>query len=136
VQLEPRFRERGFGIAEGKTYAEIDRDFPEVFSLTRETDSDFAALGGESRFQFCQRVVYALTDYAAQHKGKTILIVTHGGVLAAIYRWLSRLPITSPHKIEIPNAALNGLSHDRRGWQIKAWGDVAHPAERTDSDPI
>jgi probable phosphoglycerate mutase len=136
VQLESRFRERGFGIAEGKTYAEIDRDFPEMFSRVRDTDPDFSAPGGESRRQFSERVTSALTDYANTHAGKSILVVTHGGVLAALFRWLSGLPIASPHKIEIPNAAFNELLHDHNGWKIKVWGDVAHLPERTDSDPI
>ncbi len=136
VQLESRFRERGFGVAEGKTYEEIDRDFPEMFSRVRDTDPDYAAPGGESRRQFSERVSTVLADYAHQHSGKTILVVTHGGVLAAAYRWLSGLPIASPHKIDIPNAAFNQLSFDQRVWQIETWGDVSHLTKRTDSDPI
>jgi probable phosphoglycerate mutase len=136
VQLEPRFRERGFGVAEGKTYAEIDRDFPEMFSRIRDTDPDYAAPGGESRRQFSDRIATAMTDYAAAHAGESILVVTHGGVLAAIYRWLNNLPIASPHKIDIPNAGVNRLVHEAGNWRIALWGDVAHLPNRTDSDAI
>ena len=136
VLLDPRFRERGFGIAEGKTYAEIDQQFPEMFSRIRDTDPDFAAPGGESRRQFYERVCAVMNDYADTYRGKSVLVVTHGGVLAAIYRWLTGLPIASPHRIEIPNAGYNRLQFDGGVWRIETWGDVAHLPQRTDSEAI
>jgi probable phosphoglycerate mutase len=138
LEVEPdvRFRERGFGVAEGKTYAEIDHEFPEMFSRIRDTDPDFAAPGGESRRRFHERVATVLTQYAETHVGKSVLVVTHGGVLAAIYRWLTDLPIASPHKIDIPNAGYNCLRHDGITWQIESWGDVTHLPLRTDSEGI
>ena len=129
-------RERGFGIAEGKTYAEIERDHPEMFSRSRDTDPDYAAQGGESRRQFHTRITEALAALAAEHVGRHVLLVTHGGVLAAIFRWLNGLPIASPHHIEIPNAAYNRICLDDGGWQIEVWGSVAHLAARTDNDRV
>src|SRR5688500_8103196 len=41
VVPDARLRERGFGVGEGLTYAEIDRAFPNVFSRTAEADPDF-----------------------------------------------------------------------------------------------
>ena len=129
-------RERGFGIAEGKTYAEIDRDHPEMFSRIRATDPDYAAPGGESRRQFHTRVMETLNALAQEHTGRKLLLVTHGGVLAAIYRSLNGLPIASPHQIEIPNAAYNRISCIDSLWQIDVWAGTAHLGERTDNDRI
>jgi 2,3-bisphosphoglycerate-dependent phosphoglycerate mutase len=134
VRMEARFRERGFGIAEGKTYAEIDREFPEMFSRIRDTDPEYAAPGGESRRQFHERICSVMDEYANSFRGKSLLVVTHGGVLAAIYRRLSGLPIASPHKIDIPNAGYNCLRHDGHNWQIQVWGEVGHLPARTDSE--
>lgn len=136
VHLEPRFRERGFGIAEGKTYAQIDQEFPEMFSRIRDTDPEYAAPGGESRRQFHDRICSVMDDYADRHRGMSLLVVTHGGVLAAMYRRLMRLPIASPHKIEIPNAGYNCLCHEADTWRIQTWGDVTHLTQRTDSEGI
>ena len=136
VRIESRFRERGFGIAEGKTYAEIDREFPEMFSRIRDTDPEYAAPGGESRRQFHERICSVMDEYAISHRGKSLLVVTHGGVLAAIFRRLSGLPIASPHKIDIPNAGYNRLLHDGETWRIQTWGAVAHLSARTDGDAI
>jgi len=127
-------RERGFGIAEGKTYAEIDRDHPEMFSRIREIDPDYAAPGGESRRQFHTRVVATLDSLALQYADRTLLLVTHGGVLAAIYRWLNDLPVASPHQIEIPNAAYNRISCTGSLWRVEVWAGAAHLTERTDND--
>ena len=129
-------RERRFGIAEGKTYAEIDRDHPEMFSRVRETDPDYAAAGGESRRQFHTRVMATLNSLAHEHAGRKLLLVTHGGVLAAIYRSLNGLPIASPHQIEIPNAAYNRISCIDSDWQVDVWAGTEHLGERTDNDRI
>jgi probable phosphoglycerate mutase len=136
VYTDAHFRERGFGIAEGKTYAEIDREFPGMFSRIRDAAPEFAAPGRESLRQFHERVSSILNKYAVMHAGKSVLVVTHGGVLGAIYRWLTDLPIASRHKIDIPNAGYNRLRHDGNTWRIENWGDVAHLPQRTDSEGI
>jgi 2,3-bisphosphoglycerate-dependent phosphoglycerate mutase len=136
VVFDTLFRERSFGVAEGKTYAEIDRDHPEMFSRTRETDPDFAAPGGESRNQFHQRIVSALQRVVVLHEGKNILIVTHGGALAATYRWLNGLPVSSPHKIEIPNVAYNRVVAASDPWKIAVWGDTSHLPTATHNDRV
>lgn len=136
ITAEPRLRERSFGVGEGLTYAEIDERFPEMFSRVRQTDPDFAAPGGESRRQFHERVVSGLIDLSSQHAGRRILVVTHGGVLAALYRWLKKLPISSPHTIEIPNVGYNALSHAEDQWQIDVWADVSHLATPTHNDRV
>ncbi len=136
INAEPRLRERAFGVGEGLTYAEIDERFPEMFSRVRQTDPDFAAPGGESRRQFHERIVEGLIDLSQQHIGRRILLVTHGGVLAAIYRWLNNLPISSPHTIEIPNVGYNELSYVQGQWQIDVWADVSHLAAPTHNDRV
>lgn len=136
VYHDASLRERAFGIAEGKTYAEIDRDHPDMFSRIHETDPDFAAPNGESRRQFHRRIVAAMSSIADEYCGKTVLVVTHGGVLAAIYRWLNDLPMSSPHTIDIPNVAYNRVLAASMPWCIEVWGDTAHLAMPTHSDRI
>lgn len=130
------FRERAFGVAEGLTYAEIDARFPEMFSRVRETDPDFAAEGGESRRQFSARVVDALHRLADTYHSGRVLVVTHGGVLAAVYRWAHQLPIASAHQIEIPNVAYNRMVMRDGAATIEAWADVAHLAVTTHNDRV
>ncbi len=126
VRSREDLRERCFGIGEGLTYAEMDAQYPEVFSRARALDPDFAIEGGETRRQFHTRVRGALTDIASAHPGERVLVVTHGGVLGVVYRWLNDLPIASAHTVEIPNVAYNRVVIDNQQWQLEIWADTAH----------
>jgi probable phosphoglycerate mutase len=126
IQSRAALRERCFGIGEGLTYQEMDARHPEVFSRTRALDPDFAIEGGETRRQFHTRVRAALEEIAAAHRGQRVLVVTHGGVLGAVYRWLNDLPIASAHTVEIPNVAYNRLLAGESKWQLEVWADTAH----------
>lgn len=123
--LEPlpdaRLRERNFGAGEGMTYEEINRHWPDVFSLTRETDADFVVPGGESRRQFHDRVRHAFSALAREHEGKRVAVVAHGGVLAALYRFIHDIPVGRPHKIAISNASYNAVAFEAEAWTLEAW---------------
>ena len=126
IEYDPAFRERAYGIGEGLTYAELDALHQEFVSSIRVTDPDFAVEGSESRRQFHTRVTSAMRKVAAMHAGRRVLIVTHGGVLAIIYRWLNRMHISSEHKVSIPNVAYNRVAFRGDEWKIEVWADTAH----------
>lgn len=126
IVWEPRLRERAFGVGEGKTYAELDALYPELFSRLRNTDPDFALERGESRNQFHTRITGVLAEIASRHVGRRVLVVTHGGVLGVVYRWLNGLPVASPHTVEIPNVGYNRVSIEDGRWTLEAWADTAH----------
>lgn len=131
IQFGPEFRERAYGIGEGMTFSELDAIHPEMYSSLRTTDPDFTVEGGESRRQFHDRITRALWQVVADHAGKRILVVTHGGVLGVIYRWLYKLPIATAYKVEIPNVAYNRVTFSFGIWTLEAWADVDHLMDRT-----
>ena len=126
VAPDPRLRERHFGAGEGMTYREIDERFPGAFSRVREVDPDFAIPGGESRRQFHERVVSALEFLAEEHRGEALVVVTHGGVLATLYRHVHGIELSVPHSVPILNASYNALTHDGMAFRIDAWADIDH----------
>lgn len=126
IRWNAGLRERAFGTAEGSTYAQIADCHPQMFSREKETDPHYAPEGGESRQQHLDRVQRAFQALAANHAGQRILVVTHGGVLSCIYRWLHGIPAAAPHPIEIPNVGYNRLSANGENWSIEVWGDVSH----------
>lgn len=126
VQIDERLRERKFGVAEGQHYARLDTEHPEMFSRERETNPDYTPPGGESRRQHFDRVQRALISLADVHAGKRIIVVTHGGVLSCVYRWLRGIAVAAPHPIEIPNVGYNVIEHADAMWSIRVWGDVSH----------
>ncbi len=126
IVLDKRLRERSFGVGEGLTYGEIDHEYPDAFSRVREIDPDYAIPGGESRRAFHERVTGAFESLAREHAGRTVVVVSHGGVLATLYRHIHGIDIGSPHRVAIANASYNALAHDGAAWTIETWGDTAH----------
>jgi probable phosphoglycerate mutase len=131
IEFEPALRERSYGIGEGMTFAELDAIHPEMYSSLRTTDPDFTVEGGESRRQFHDRVTRAMRAIADAHPGKRVLVVTHGGVLGVIYRWIMKLPIATAYKVDIPNVAYNRVVHCSGTWTLEAWADTDHLDVRT-----
>ena len=126
IVLDERLRERSFGVGEGMTYEEVDRAYPGAFARIRDVDPDFVIPGGESRRQFHQRVVAAMDSIAASHVGRTVVVVTHGGVLATFFRHVHDIPLHVAHPIAITNASYNVLEHDGTRWSVTTWSDDAH----------
>ncbi|MEO8101363.1 MAG: histidine phosphatase family protein [Betaproteobacteria bacterium] len=126
IRFEPALRERCYGVGEGRTYAELDAMHPEMYSSIRATDPDFTFEGGESRRQFHGRVTDVLRLIAERHAGSRVLVVTHGGVLAVVYRWLNKMPIATSHKVEIPNVAYNRITVWDGAWNVEVWADSSH----------
>jgi probable phosphoglycerate mutase len=126
IATDPRLRERSFGVGEGLTYEEIDRQYPDIFSRVRSTDPDAPIPGGESRRQFHERVRAAFEALAREHDGRRLTVVTHGGVLSSLYRHVHGIGLEEPRRIPIANASYNRIAIGPDGWTIEAWDDVAH----------
>jgi probable phosphoglycerate mutase len=123
---DARLRERGFGVFQGRTYPEVQRDDPERFARWMHRDPDFEVEGGESLRTFGARVESALVGLAVAHRGRTVVVVTHGGVLDVANRLCRGLAIGAPRDFEIPNAGLNRLRFDGERFELLVWGDVGH----------
>lgn len=126
IDADPRLRERNYGIAEGLTHAQIGERHPEVLARIRDADPDFAVPGGESRRQLHERVRDAFESIARAPGGASLVVVCHGGVLAALYRHVNAIPAGAAQAIPIPNAAYNELTFDGGRWEVVAWADTAH----------
>ncbi len=119
-------RERGFGVFEGLSYAEINQRWPEQAARWRKRDPDFAPEGGESLRQFFERSVGTVTRLAALHPGETIAIVSHGGVMDCMYRAASRVALDAPRSWQLGNASINRLLYTPQGFTLIGWSDDHH----------
>ena len=81
---DPRLRELDVGAWGGLTREEIAARWPEALGRFDRREPDARPVGGETRAELARRVHEALDELAARHAGATLLIVAHGGVLAAI----------------------------------------------------
>jgi probable phosphoglycerate mutase len=124
--LEPRLRERAFGAFEGRTPAELRRDQPLLYERWQRRDPDFDADGGESLRVFADRIRSVLDELAAAHRGGTLVVVTHGGVLDVVHRIARGMPLEAARNFDLPNASLNRLRFDGDRYEILEWGVVSH----------
>jgi probable phosphoglycerate mutase len=126
VHRDARLRERSFGVGEGLSYDAINDRYPGSFSRMGEVDVDYTVPGGETRREFNDRVIGAFESLAAEHGGRRIAVVTHGGVLAMLYRHIQGIPIATRNQVAIPNASFNLVACEEGRWRVEAWDDAGH----------
>jgi probable phosphoglycerate mutase len=85
-------KEKHFGAVQGIPKNELAELNPALLEqiLRRNPAAEFA--GGESLDEFADRVLEALTNIGARHRGGRILVVTHGWVMDVVTRHISGLP--------------------------------------------
>ncbi len=126
IIVDTGLRERSFGMFQGSTYAEIDARWPAEALRWRRHDPDFGPAGGETLRDFDRRAVATASRIAAAQAGRTIALVTHGGVLDSLYRAASHIDLCAPRSWELGNAAVNRLLHTARGFSLVGWSDTSH----------
>jgi len=127
IRFIPALRERRYGIFEGLTYDEARAKYPGDYASFEHRDPDYAfPQGGESLHTFSARVVGALQALHAAHHGETVAIVTHGGVLDIVNRFVRGNPLDTPRDFHIPNTGLNWIRADSDGWHIESWAGTRH----------
>ena len=126
LRLDSGLRERSFGVFEGLTYAEIEQRLPDAARRWRQRDAGFGPDGGETLRAFYERAVGSVAALAAHHRGQHIAVVTHGGVLDALYRAAVRLPLEAPRPSHIANAGINRLLASDDGLVVVGWNDTCH----------
>ncbi len=126
ARVDPRLRERGFGEFEGLSFKQIEQRWPDQAEAWRRRDPDFGARGGEVLRDFRERVLAAVTRLARSHRGQSIALVTHGGVLDLLYREATRVALDAPRTWQVANASINRLLHSGEGLVLIGWADVGH----------
>jgi probable phosphoglycerate mutase len=126
LRIDAGLRERGFGEFEGLSFKQIEQRWPEQAAAWRQRDPDFGARGGEVLRDFRERVVAAVTRLAMAHRGQSIALVTHGGVLDLLYREATRVALDAPRTWQLSNAGINRLLSNAEGLFLVGWDDCAH----------
>jgi probable phosphoglycerate mutase len=126
VMADVGLRERAFGTFEGRTFAEIEADWPDHALLWRKRDPAFEPAGGESLLRFRERIVGTLNRLAARHAGGQIVLVGHGGVMDVLYRAATGQELQAPRTWALGNAAINRLLWTPEALTLVGWADTAH----------
>ena len=129
VQITPRLRERNVGKLQGLLLAEAPVFLPEIWQrhIARELDHDLG--GGESIRTFHQRMQDILELFLNEHRGQSVLAVSHGGSLDMIYRIVTQQALDAERVAVVPNTSLNWITHDGSTWSVECWADTSHLSE-------
>jgi broad specificity phosphatase PhoE len=84
LAIEPGFRERGVGVYEGLTTAEIRERFPDLWARGIARSWDEAPPGGEPIGALVARVATALAGVRDAYAGRRVVLIAHGFVAKAV----------------------------------------------------
>ena len=103
------FREMNFGIFEGKTYEEISAEFPEEVEKMNKDWREYKVPQGESLKEVMERAVEKLEELTKKHKNKTIVIVSHAGVIKSIVSYYLYGNLDGYWKIKVDNGSMTKM---------------------------
>jgi 2,3-bisphosphoglycerate-dependent phosphoglycerate mutase len=126
-------RERHFGHLQGKTWADIESEWPQDAKLWRGRDPHWSPEGGESLTVLRARISQCVNQLAAPHTGQSIVLVAHGGVMDVLYRLATQQDTQAPRTWHLGNAAINRLLWTPQGLSLVGWGDVSHLQDAHDA---
>ena len=82
VTFSPQFRETNNGVLAGMLKAEAKEKYPELYWSALDWTQAYP--GGESPEAFYTRIEKAWREFKTNTKNKTVLLVSHGGVMNVI----------------------------------------------------
>lgn len=121
------------GEADGIGWEEFEVRYRPQGSLNSNPYRVYAP-GSESWASFFARVGHALHQVADEHRGKTVVIVCHGGVIEGSLAALGHIPLQRSFDVAVENTSLTEWvlpsEADRFGrpprWRLHRFNDAAH----------
>lgn len=127
--VDASLREQSFGLVDGMRVDDIKLQHAGAWENWLRFDADGGMPGGETTRQFHARVMDAVRRLAQEYAGKTLMVVTHGGVLDMVWRTAKGVGLHGPRQSDIPNAGFNRVRLDGDAIELLHWADVRHLAD-------
>lgn len=127
VRLSPLLREWDLGDWVGLTWSQVGEKFPEEARAFSSGDLDAVVSGGESRREFYERAADVLQWIVRDYPGKTVLCVSHGGMLRAMFHAAAGMVVHGDF-LRTDNTCVCCLKYNHRTgkWQLVTWNDTSH----------
>lgn len=109
LAVEPRLKEKSFGVWEGHTPEELELREPGLQIRFRQDPVRHLPQGAEDLTLFSARVGATWNDLVHEHAGKHILVVAHGGVIRALIARVLGMPLQYLFRAEVHYAALSRI---------------------------
>lgn len=106
--IEESLKEMNFGIFEGKRYQEAEREYKDEWEKWTDDYINYRIPDGECYLDLHQRV----TTFIDSLKGKSTLLLTHGGIIQTIITYLLDLDIDDRWHFKIPPGGLVEIEYE------------------------
>lgn len=108
ARVEPELREVDFGVAEGRTKAELQETDPESLARFRDDPAAYPFPGSEPPSVAARRGARCVRRIAARHPGQRVLVVAHNTLIRLALCELLSLPVGRYRHVfpTLENAAL------------------------------
>lgn len=113
--VDVRLQEMSFGDWDGANIAEVwQRDYERVAAWSRNP-AESTPPNGEPLATVAARVAAFFADCVAEHRGKNILLVTHGGIVRVLLTHILGMPLAHANRWEVPYGCLSRIAvyHDQ-----------------------
>lgn len=124
IQTTQALRERYFGRLQGKNWAKKDAELQllwgKISRLTDEERTKYDLVGVENDENIINRFIPFLREIAVAYTGKTVLVVTHNGVMRLLVHHVGYPGLTTGHaKVNFKNSGYIKLVSDGVEFDIK-----------------
>ena len=120
VDFRPEFRETNNGVLAGMPNDIANEKYPGLYWRTLEWDEAYPQ--GESPRIFYERIKTAWENFSDRilNENKSVILVTHGGVINVIYCLIENKPFSNKmHSENIAHAVMIPLKYKNNSWQFK-----------------
>ncbi len=106
INIFDEFKEMNFGDFEGLTFKEIESDHKEEYERLKNESFEYSFPNGENMIGFHDRISNKIDHIIKEQDGKTVLIVSHGGVIRACISHLISKDHTYHWNFKIDNCSI------------------------------
>ncbi len=128
--LESHFHEGlaelSFGLWEGLTIKEIERDYPDAVNVWHSTPQLPCIPDGELLAVAQARINAAIEEILQASADKNILIVSHGTVLKLYLQGFLGMDLKDFYRLKQENCALNIIEYKKRGPMLTKYNDTSY----------
>lgn len=126
--VDPALREIHYGEWELQKERAVRHRYPDHYRLMRERDPNWQPPGGETLEAVRTRTFGALRRIMRRHRGRNVLVVTHGTAINCMLSAVLGAPLTHVFSFDVTNCALSELTVRRGRPVVTLLNDRSHLA--------
>ncbi len=126
VTTDERLIDFSFGEWEGRSRAEIETSYPDLYQLWHNDPQRFRAPGGESLSEASARVWPALEEIAQKHMSGVTAFISHRVICKLLLLTAVGAGLEAFWRIRLDTASVSAIERTESGWVVTRVNDTHH----------